>query len=92
MTAAQLHIDFERRQAIAELLAQPDPPELCRGHRLRLEGKAERFSMVQTIAAAYVQTRLLALQERRAEGTAEVQPRANIVWTLRLVRRREVAA
>ena len=86
----QLHIDFERRQAIAELLAQPDPPELRRGHCLRLEGKADRFRMVQTIAAAYVQARLLALHERRAEEV--VKPRANIVWTLRLVGRREVAA
>ena len=88
----QVHIDFERRQAIAELLAQPDPPELRRGHRLRVEGKADRFAMVQTIAAAYVQARLLALQERRAAGVVEIEPRANIVWTLRLVGRREVAA
>lgn len=86
-----LHIDFERRQAIAELLAQPDPPELHRGHRLSVQGKADRFSVAQILAAAYVQRRMLELQERRAEGREQTETHANIVWRPRLVPHREAA-
>jgi hypothetical protein len=60
-------LDMERRLAIAELLAQPDPPELRRAHRLRLAGKAERFELVPRLSAVFVQAKLLALQERRTE-------------------------
>ena len=60
-------LDMERRLAIAALLAQPDPPELRRGHRLRLPGKPERFELVPRLSAVFVQARLLALHERRAE-------------------------
>ena len=70
--------DVERRIAIAELLAQPDPPEIHRAHRLRLEGKPERYALLQQLAAVFVQTKLLALHERRAEMQAApvaLQPR-----------------
>jgi len=66
-------LDMERRLAIAALLALPDPPELRRAHRLRLAGKPERFALVPQLSAVFVQARLLALHERRAEideGTA----------------------
>ena len=64
-----MHLDIERRLAIADLLAQPDPPDLARRtHRLRLEGKPDRFEMVPLLAAAFVQQKLLFLHERRAEG------------------------
>jgi hypothetical protein len=64
-----MQMDIERRLAIAELLAQPDPPELHRrGHRVRLEGKPERFDLVPRLASAFVQAKLLALHERRAEA------------------------
>ena len=62
-----MELDVARRVAIAELLAQPDPPELRRGHRLRLEGKPDRFDLVPMLAAAFVQAKLLALEERRAQ-------------------------
>ena len=70
-----MQLDVERRVAIAELLTQPDPPELRRGHRLRLEGKPDRFDLVPLLAAAFVQAKLLALHERRAQmgmATADV--------------------
>ena len=38
--------DIERRLALIELLDQPDPPELHRGHRLRLEGKGGSVQLV----------------------------------------------
>jgi len=57
----------ERRLAIAELLAKPDPPELQRGHRLRLQGKPDRYAQIPVLSACYVQAQLLALHERRAE-------------------------
>jgi len=62
-----MQLDVARRVAIAELLAQPDPPELRRGHRLRLEGKPDRFDLVPMLAAVFVQAKLLALEERRAQ-------------------------
>jgi hypothetical protein len=62
--------DIERRLAIAELLAQPDPPELRRGHRLQLPGKPERFELVPVLSASFVQAKLLALHERRSEHEA----------------------
>ena len=72
-----MQMDIERRLAIAELLTQPDPPELHhRGHRVRLEGKPERFDLVPRLASAFVQAKLLALHERRAESamaTAQAQ-------------------
>lgn len=62
--------DMERRLAIAALLAQPDPPELRRAHRLTLPGKPERFELVPQLSAVFVQAKLLALLERRAEINA----------------------
>ena len=62
-----MQLDVERRVAIAELLSHPDPPELRRGHRIRLEGRPDRFDLVPLLAAAFVQAKLLALHERRAQ-------------------------
>ena len=62
--------DFARRVALAELLAQPDPPELDgRGNYLRLPGKPDRYAMVPTLMAAFVQSQLVELRERQ-----------NVVW------------
>ena len=72
-------LDFERRLAIVELLAHPDPPELRRGHRLRLEGKPDRYSLVQSVSAVYVQKKLLELQEHR-DAAASSTERHNIRW------------
>ena len=67
-----MQLDMERRLAIAELLARPDPPELRRGHRQRLAGKPDRYSQVPLLSAAFVQSKLLALHERRAEMTVSM--------------------
>jgi hypothetical protein len=65
----QLDIDIERRLAISELLAQPDPPEMCRrAHRRTLAGKPDRYDLVPLLSAAFVQAKLLALHERAAES------------------------
>ena len=64
-------LDMERRLAIAALLAQPDPPELRRAHRLRLAGKPERFALVPQLSAVFVQAKLLALHERRTESNED---------------------
>ena len=78
--------DVRRRLAIAELLDQPDPPELRRGHRLRFEGKAERFAMLAKLSAMYVQARLIALEERRSAADKTTE-HCNIVWAQRSVPR-----
>ena len=66
-----LSSDLQRRVAFAELLAQPDPPELdrLRGNHLCLAGKPNRYAMLPDLAAAFVQTHLV----RRGE-------RENVVW------------
>jgi hypothetical protein len=81
-----LNIDIERRLAIAELLAQPDPPELRRAHHLRVEGKPERYAMLPLLSAVFVQRKLIALEERR-EATVATE-RHSIVWTPRKALRR----
>jgi hypothetical protein len=66
-----MQLDVERRLAIADLLAQPDPPDLGRrAYRVVIEGKPERFDLVPQLAAVFVQRKLLSLHERRAEAFA----------------------
>jgi hypothetical protein len=72
-------IDFERRAALAELLAQPDPPELQRrGNQLRLVGKPERYSLLPLLSAVFVQEKLLALEHRR--DICAPTDRRDILW------------
>ena len=56
--------NLERRQAIIDLLSMPDSPDLHRGHRLTLEGRADRYHLVPYLVSAFVQARLLELRER----------------------------
>jgi hypothetical protein len=82
-----LHRDSERRLAIVELLALPDPPDLRRGYRVRLEGRGDRYDQVPMLSAAFVQAKLLELQERRAEMISEETNRSArpvlLHWDLR---------
>ena len=71
--------DIERRLALVELLAQPDPPELRRGYRLRLAGSPDRYALVPRLTAAFVQAKLLALHERSGERTPEIASPADAV-------------
>ena len=72
-------IDFERRAALAELLAQPDPPELQhRCNHLRVVGKPERFSLLPLLSAVFVQQKLLALEHR--EASAPMTERRDVLW------------
>lgn len=70
----------QRRLAIAELLEQPDPPELRRGHRMRVEGKPERFALLPALSAMYIQAQLLALEERRLAAADLSTERQDIRW------------
>jgi hypothetical protein len=56
--------DLSRRQALYELLAIPDPPDIHRGHVLRFQGKPERHRLLPQLAAAFVQAKLLEIHER----------------------------
>jgi hypothetical protein len=56
--------DLARRQAIYELLAEPDPPDLHRGFVRRLDGKPDRHAQLPLLAAKFVQARLLEIRER----------------------------
>jgi hypothetical protein len=55
----------------------PTQSELRRAHRLRLAGKRERFALVPQLSAVFVQTKLLALHERRTEIN-EVHTRSDV--------------
>ena len=71
--------DYERRLAIAELLAQSDPPELPRrSHRVRLHGKPERYALLPWLSALFLQEQLQALEERREAHLEKI--RRNIQW------------
>jgi hypothetical protein len=87
-----VQFDVQRRLAIAELLAQPDPPELRRGHRLRLEGKPDRYALLPLLAAVFVQDKLLALSDRREHATAVAPERPDVRWVKHGGVRREVLA
>jgi hypothetical protein len=63
--------DIERRLAIVDLMSRPDGPELHRGHRLILEGKADRYRLVPRLASVFIQAKLLELSERRALSGSE---------------------
>jgi hypothetical protein len=56
--------DLVRRQALYELLAEPDPPELHRGFVRLLEGKPDRHAQLPMLAAKFVQARLLEIREQ----------------------------
>ena len=85
-------IDFERRAALAQLLAQPDPPELGRrGNRLRVVGKPERYSLLPLLSAVFVQEKLLAL-EHRHNICAPTTDRRDILWGRSSALRKEVLA
>ena len=85
-----MEFNFERRAAIAELLAQADPPELPRrGHRVRVDGKPERYALLPQLSALYVQRKLLALEERRESIVARGE-RRNVQWGNCPALRREV--
>jgi hypothetical protein len=56
--------DMIRRQAIAELLAIPDTPDLRRGHRITVEGRPDRYRQISYLASVFIHTKLVALHER----------------------------
>jgi hypothetical protein len=58
--------DINRRFALCELLAMPDPPDLHRGNVLRFEGKPDRHEVLPALAAAFVRGKLLELRQRSA--------------------------
>ena len=48
-------VDAERQAAILELMAMPDPPDLePRTHSVTVEGRADRFAVINRLAAVYV--------------------------------------
>ena len=57
-------VELERRIALTELMAAPDPPELKRGNRQRFEGRPDRYEMLPVLAMLFAQTRLIEFQER----------------------------
>ena len=56
----------ERWQAIVDLLSLPDPPDLRRSHRLTVEGRPDRHRLLPSLAAVFVQARILESREREA--------------------------
>lgn len=58
--------EMRRREAVMEILALPDPPDIAgkRGNRPTVEGRADRGSIALGLAMAYVAHRM----EERARG------------------------
>jgi hypothetical protein len=56
--------DNDRRQALVDLMSIPDSPDLHRGHRITVEGRADRYQLLPYLAASFVQSKLIELGER----------------------------
>ncbi len=54
----------ERRQALIDLLSLPDTPDIKRGHRQTVEGRADRFGLVQHLTATFVQLHRIEVEDR----------------------------
>lgn len=72
----------ERRQALIELLSLPDSPDLRRGHRLTIEGRADRHQILPRLAAAFVQQYLMDRDERNEMPPSPTPDEANATWRL----------
>lgn len=53
-----------RRVALYELLSMPDPPDLHRGHSVRIEGKPDRHNLLPLLAAAFAREKVLEFRRR----------------------------
>lgn len=62
-----LEVDSEKRQALIDLLSLPDTPDLRRGHRQTVEGRADRHQMVHRLAANFVMWHQVQREEHAAE-------------------------
>jgi hypothetical protein len=54
---------LEKRQALIDLLSLPDTPDLRRGHRRTVEGRADRHLMLNQLAASFIQWHMLQMEE-----------------------------
>lgn len=59
-----MHLDFERRQALIDLMAIPEAFDDLRAHHITLPGKPDRYGQVPQLTAVFVQARLLEFQTR----------------------------
>ena len=59
-------LDIHRREALCELLSLRDPFDALRGHRLVLEGRADRHNQLPRLASIYMQSKLGELRDRAA--------------------------
>jgi hypothetical protein len=57
---------LRRRQALVELLALPDTPDLRRAHHLTVEGRPNRHEVIAELAAAFIQRHKVEQEEHVA--------------------------
>lgn len=55
---------LEKRQALIDLLALPDSPDLRRGHHVTIEGRSDRHRIVPHLAAMFIQQHMVEMEER----------------------------
>ncbi len=58
--------DSEKRQALVELMAIPDTPDLRRRHHLTLAGRSDRHLILPRLIGTFVQYHLVEMEEREA--------------------------
>lgn len=60
-----MDFDIDRRVALCQLLALPDPPELHRGSQPRLDGKPDRHQqLLPRLAEAFARGKMLEFRLR----------------------------
>ncbi len=56
--------ELDKRQALIDLLAMPDSPDLRRGHHVTIEGRSDRHRIVPHLAAMFIQQHMVEMEER----------------------------
>ncbi len=55
---------LDKRQALIDLMALPDSPDLRRGHHVTIEGRSDRHRIVPHLAAMFIQQHMIEMEER----------------------------
>ncbi len=59
-----LEQELKRREALVQLLALPDSPDIRRGHHLTVEGRPNRHDLIPELAAVFIQRHMVEQLER----------------------------
>lgn len=65
-----MDFNIDRRVALHQLLALPDPPEMHRGNTHVMDGKPDRHEMLPFLAAAFARGKMIEFRLKRIVAVA----------------------